>query len=480
MHQILLFVLLILPNLTLALDEKEFIKLILNKRELFIVNEINYHLKQQNLRVKSKDYLGWNTHLSARYDTDRRQAEKDNTSYDYINNRFAKDKHLSFKTSKNLSGGATLGVGVTRELEIDTYDKYRNLEHYNDRSVNLSEYQTTYDADITIPLLKNNSGGSVKLTYDKSKIDETIAKLQLLEAKENIVEDRLIDFIRTAVNKEKLIIHTKHLEQLNLLLAKEYSENDKQLISNEIVQTNRNIATTKTELENNIAHLNRYIDVALDNIDFDYTTRTVQPDSVAKHLDHNIRDLKLLLLAIEKDKLNLKYYKNQKLPTLNLHFWIESVRKKGNYSYYSYYNEDDSGASLYFEYPLSGNNAKDFAILNAELALSKKQLEHKNIKADILLDVTEFTNRLTTLTQNLKSFITEINNTKLSELEKYITGRGNIRLALDEVDYLYSLWIDYFDEQEEYHSMRIKYNNLLDTLVETNTECKFCLNAKQL
>jgi hypothetical protein len=488
MQKIYLLVALTLTNISYCLnnlknlDEQGFISLISSQHQLFLSDEIDLYLKQENLKAKQKTYYGWNFDLTVKYGYEKLNAKKDNTSYDYVNNQVETDKNISLKISKDFDKGISFSTKFSRNIPTDKYDKYRNLAHYNNKSYDYAEYKNTLETNINIPLLKNSSGGTNKLYVDNAKIDKTIEELELLESKEDILADKLNDFIELSVNIDKVKISKNYLQSArNILLKIDKAKNtDKKLVENKIIKIQRVLSSNLTHLKNSQENLKTEIkNIPLKNIDFNYQIRSVLIKNPKKYLHKYSRDLQMDRLNMIKKKSYIKHYENQNLPDLDFNIWTINNKNKGNYSYYSYYNKNDAGVSLDFTYPLGGNVSNDFNVLESKLGLEKQQIDFKDEIKSKLEDSFELSEELLLYDKNIQSFLTEIANTNSEiELSKYIKGSGDIKFVLDELSEFYELKLDYLDEELHYHQSRVEYDNLLDRLIDKRIKCDFCTNPK--
>jgi hypothetical protein len=476
------FILINLANSAYGLNENDFISLIVKQHQLFLSDEIDLYLKQENLKAKQKTYYGWNFEITAKYGYEKLNAKKDNTSYDYVNNQVETDKNIALKISKDFDKGISFSTKFSREIPTDKYDKYRNLAHYNNKSYDYTEYKNTLETNINIPLLKNSIGGTNKLYVDNAKIDKTIEELELLESKEDIVADKLNDFIELAVNIDKVKISKNYLQSAkNILLKIESSKNtDKKLVENKIIKIQRTLSSNLTNLKNIQESLNGELDNSIfKNIDFNYKIRSILVKNPQKYILKNSRDLQMDRLNMVKKKSYIKHYKNQNMPDLDFNIWAINNRNKGNYSYYSYYDKNDAGVSLDFIYPLGGNTSNNFNLLEAKLGLKKQQIDFKDEVKNKVEKAMELAEDLLLYDKNIQSFLLEISNTNNEiELAKYIKGDGDIKFVLDELSEFYELKLDYLDEELHYHQSRVEYDNLLDRLIDKRIKCDFCTNPK--
>lgn len=464
-----------------TLNENSFIALILNKHQLFLSDEIDYYLKQQNVETKWQNYYGWSIDLGAKYGFEKLNAEKDNTSYTYANNQIETNKEISLMVSKEFMKGVKISAKLSRKIPMNKYDKYRNLEPYKNGVYNQTEYQSTLETQINIPLLKNNNGGASYLYLDNAKQDRLIEELRLLESKEDILTDKLKSFIGLAVNIDKVKISKNYLTSAQTLLKsidKNTAQNDKSLIHNKIIKIKRLLSENQVNLQNSLLNLQDDIkNINIKSIHFNYRVRTIFIKNLTRYLQSYSRNLKIYRLEMIKKNNYIKYYTNQNLADLDFEIWTINTRNQGNYSYYSYYNKNDFGVGLKFSYPLGGNSSNEFNLLDATLDLKKQKINYIDDRKSLVKKVIELEEELLLYEKNISSFIQQINNTNTSiELDKYNKNKGDMRFVLDELSDFYDLKLDYLDEELKYHIHRVEYNNLLDKLINSNIKCNFCKN----
>jgi outer membrane protein TolC len=163
------------------------------------------------------------------------------------------------------------------------------------------------------------------------------------------------------------------------------------------------------------------------------------------------------------------------LPDFDVNIWATNTRNKGNYSYYSYYDKNDFGLSLEFEYPLGGNSSNEYNLLEAELGLKKQYIDYQDDTHDLIESIQELQEELLLYAKNIDSFTLEIQNTSVeNERDNYQKGSGDIKFVLDEIIDFYNLQFDYLDEQKQYHQARIEYDSKLDRLIDSRIKCDFC------
>jgi hypothetical protein len=478
MYKIVLLALIVLTKQLYALTENEFISIVLNKHKLFLSDEIDLYLKQENLKAKQRTYYGWSFDITAKYGFEKLNAKKDNTSYYYDNNQLETDKNISLKISKDFAKGVSFSTKFSRKIPHNSYDSYRNLEHYNNKSTNLTEYNNTLETTINIPLLKNSNGGTNKLYIHNAAQDKTIEELQLLESKEDILEDKLKDFIELATSIDQVKVATTYLTTMQNLLniVEKSAKNDNKLVHNGISKAQRVVDEYTTDLKNMRIQLFSEIgNIDIEDIDFNYNIRSILVKDVKNYISQYSRDLKISHLEIIKKQAYIKHYKNQALPDFDVNIWATNTRNKGNYSYYSYYDKNDFGVSLEFEYPLGGNSSNEYNLLEAELGLKKQYIDYQDDTHDLIEDIQELQEELLLYAKNIDSFTLEIQNTSVeNERDNYQKGNGDIKFVLDEIIDFYNLQFDYLDEQKQYHQARIEYDSKLDRLIDSRIKCDFC------
>ncbi len=468
-----------------ALDEKDFIGLVLLKNELFISDEIDLLIKQKRVQSRRQDYYGWHYDLEAKYAIEKLNADKDvRTSY-YTKYQLEGKREVAIKASTSFESGASFYVKFGRKLPTNNYDRYNNSGYY--RGINLDQQNNELKASLNIPLLKNNDGGSNKLYYDNSILDEKIEELQLLEKKEDLVEVKLLEFINLVTTIKKLNTVKKYISDFKNVLAivkdRNSTKSDINLVNNKILSILRLLNTQKAELESAKYVLKDYINffkISIDDIHFGTNNEIKLINNISNYISLHNRDLLISKLDLKKKKTYVKRYENQKLADLDLNINSTSTRDKGNYSSYSYYNKNDFVVSLDFSYPLNGSATNDYNLLKASLEYRKKLLDYedeinkKHTKIKLAID------KIKSLIKNLESYENQIRLTDINtELKKYLAGNGDIKFVISEIDDFYELKLKYLSEELLYHSERIKYKSLIDNLLPKNNallKCNFCLH----
>ena len=482
----IVFLIILLPFSSIALDESSFIKLVLTKNNLFLKSEIDMFLQQKRLQNKEADYYGWHFDITSKYSIRNLKAKKDNPNkYDYINNQVQNNKYIALNASLAFKNGISFSSKLSRDIKTNKYDKYRNLEYR--KSYSLNEYGSELSTNINIPLLKNRNGGDNKYYYDNAKIDKKIEWLELLEDKEEIVFDKLEQFIELSITIDKLNIARNYLTDISNILQKienkKSLKNDILLTKNKIIKINRIIADQQiiiNKIKTKLSKEVNFNNIKLSDIDFNYKIRTNLIKNINNHLVSNNRDLIISKLDIQKKINTINNLKNKKLADLDFNIWTINSRDKGSYSYYSYYDKNDFGVSIDFYYPLGGTSSNDYSLLYAQMSYKKKQLDYADDLQDKLEDIQNLNAELRSKNNNLKSFIRQIKTTpKDVELKKYLSNGGSIKPTLSEIDDFYDLKLEYIDKELEYHIKRIEYDNFLDRLLPTNNlKCDFCLRNK--
>ena len=476
-----LLFLLILTNVTYALNEDEFIDLILSSNKLFLSDEIDLYSQQERLKSKKQDYYGWDFVLTSKYNFEKLNSKKD-SSYTYVSDQIERDKNITIKASTAFENGISFNVKLSRNLPYNDYDKSKNLEFY--KHYNTTEYNTELTTNLNIPLLKNNNGGTNNLYYNNAKIDNNIETYKLLESKEDILEEKLSLFIELVINIRKVDVAKNYLKNSQNLVEKITSSNFKDkikkrnitLVNNKIIKIKRILATNIANLADTKKKLRYDIDFSKnidDKINFNHLKRVTLIRNVSNYVVKNNRDLRISRLDQSKKKNYIDNYKNQQLADFDFNLWTTNNRNRGNYSSYSYYYKNDFGMSLDFSYFFGGSASLKYNLLDAKLDYQKKIIDYRDELKDKIEDIELLSSELTLKKSNLNLFIRQIKITN-NELNKYLND-DDIRFVLNELIEFYDLKLEYLDEELNYHQARIKYENLIDRLLDENKiKCEFC------
>ena len=477
--------LLLLAVNALALTEQDVIRQVLNNHALFQNVEIDMLSEQERLKSKYKDYYGWDIELEAKAGTENLSAEKDSGD-SYIGKQTKHKREASLNFSTAFEGGADFEIKFSRKMPIDKQNKYKNLD-YN-KSTQLSKYNNELEVSVNIPLLQDSDGGKNQLTYNKAKLDKEIEKFNLLEDKEDEVEEALDAFIEIALSLNKLKTYQNYLALLSEFSQTILDKKHRKVVLSTIKKTTIEMNKVQANLDSAVLQLQSSIKFKQSNlskINFNHKVRLTPINNLKEYLSKYNRDLLVSQLNIDKKDKDIERYKNKEKPKLNFNLWGKISKDKGNYPKYSYYNKEKKGVDLEFSYPLGGDANNNYDLLDARLSKHKKRLDYRNKLNQKALDARILSSEVKALNRDINNYERQFKQQLSSvELLAFAQGLGNkdvnnIRSILYDFDEHYERQLDYADTLIDYHQKRIQYDSLLDRLV-VDDKCYLCDNYDTL
>ncbi len=469
MKNIYLTILIYLSNSANALNNHEFINLLLVNNAFFEKEMINLEIKNIEMKGDYDDYANWEWDVAAEIGRVNKSKNKQNytSSTDYAKSTNQDVQKISTDLSKKFfSNGSELSFSYDKSLPIKNEEMHDKNGYQQDK--NTTEYLDDISLSWTLPLLKNSEGVIDQKTYDIAVLDYKDERLLLDEVQEDFIEDKLMIFIDFISYKRQSNIVRLKLEKLQKILK--YSIQNKAHIS-DISILKRSINKSKRLLLSLESKLGAELDLlrglisnkrVFTKVSYDDSFSLIE--DIGFYLKENSRDLKRINIENAKNQRHIKSYKNAKLPELDFTLSATRDENKGNYSTYTRSTENEYEAKIELSYSLTGDTSNRTLLSKYRLKTKQLELKYKDKFDDISADVAK-------LSALIKQ---DINNLKLYGLQNELDDpfqqltqdqKTNIRFVIDEMNDIEDLYVDYIIQSVELYKNQVKYDALLDRLL---------------
>lgn len=451
------------------ITKTQFIHRVLAQEKLLAEAQIGLDIKQIEANASRDNHQNWSLDLSAKthynyYDLERETDS--NRSYTGKNKGYPKSVGL-LAEKRFLSHLGNVKIGVARVKDKDAIWTYKE-------SIETQNYQTNEAENVQFiryqyPLLKHDSNASSLRTYTRDIIDLKRQKLLFFEDKEAILMEQLLDYLYWIQLHNHQLIQQSLLEDLTQITT--HNNKDKIVLQKTIFETKiqfDNITQNLHAIKSKIAILlnDDSILTTTPSADLSAKPSMMKGHKLAQYLQKYSRVLERIRLDITLREINIKYYENRTLPSLD--FSIGAINTASNRNTRSnFYNDDriNYNASLEFNMPLGGDIINNSYLQKNQLSIKKLQISYKDKQQDILADTDELNALLmineAELTQNIE------NSQQLLALENqsYAEHTSPIRDLIAAYQEFAQSQLLKFDTLVRYQNRRLQYQALLDQLV---------------
>ncbi len=468
--KILVVVLLsILSNSLLALDNNEFIKLLLNNHAFFEKENINLKIKKIEMDGDYENYAGWEWDISAELGRVNKDKNKENytSSSDYAKSTNQDIRKISTDISKKfLSNGSELNLSFDKSLPVKDEEMHDKNGYQQDK--NTTEYLDDIELSWTIPLLKNSGGVIDQKTYDLSVLYYKDEELYLAEIKEDFLEDKmmifldLLSYIKQADVINSRLIKSKYI--LNNLDKDSVSKSSLLVLQRSINKNNRKLLTLKSKLNAEKDLIDSLVPSVNINelfyLDYDFAL----VDNLNRYIVNHNRDIKRINIEKLQNLRYIKTYENSELPDLDFTITTTRDENKGNYSSYTKSVENEYEAKLEFSYPLTGDVTNKTYLSKYKLKSRQIDLKYKDKFDDILADTTKLTTLIQQGNKQMNLYKSQIiSNYPFKDI--HFDKAIGVRYMVSEMDDIEDLYIDQIVDTIELYKNQVKYDSLLDRLL---------------
>ena len=463
---ILLFV---INKLTFALNNNEFIDLLLSNHAFFEKENINLQIKKLEMDGDYANYAGWEWDISAELGRVNKDKNKENytSSTDYAKSTNQDIKKISTDiTKKFLSNGSELSASFDKSLPVKDEEMHDKNGYQQDK--NTTEYLDDIELSWTIPLLKNSGGVIDQKTYDLSVLDYKDEGLYLSEIKEGFLEDKmmifldLLSYIKQASVINSRLIKSKHI--FNNLDKNSTSKSSLLVLQRSIDKTNRNLLALKSKMnaeKDLIASL--ISNVNIDKLSY-LSNDFVLVGDLKKYINIHSRDIKRINIEKLQNFRYIKTYENSELPELDFTITTTRDENKGNYSSYTKSVENEYEAKLEFSYPLTGDTTNKTYLSKYKLKTRQIELKYEDKFNDILADATKLTTLIKQGNKQMDLYKFHIKSIDPFDNIDLIDAK-EVRFVVNEMNDIEDLYIDQILDATELYKNQVKYNSLLDRLL---------------
>lgn len=451
------------------ITQKQFIDKVLAQEKLLAQAQIGLDIKQIEKNASRDNYQNWALNLSANayYNYFKIKRKTDSTS-SYIGKNKGYPRSVGVSAGKrflNHRGNVKIGVKKINDRDaVSTYKKSIYTSDYHTREVgNLQFIRYSY------PLLKHDGNAASLKTYHSDIVDLKRQKLLFFETKEDLLVKQLSNYFTWIELHNSQSIQRNLLDDLNAITT--HNDKDKVVLKKTKFKTEIGLKDTSQRLKS----LKIKISILLDdesilsttpNANLSFKADIIKPYEVDKFLQKYNRDLERIRLELVLKEINIKYYKNRSLPTLN--FLIEAINttnKRNTKS--SMFDDKRIGykAGLEFSMPFGVDISNAATLKKERLGVKRLQISLSDKRQDILADVKELG---VLLVVNENELVQNIENSKQSlilEKRSYDAKKSSMRDLIIAYEESAQAKLLKLSTLAGYQIRRVKYQALLDRLV---------------
>ncbi len=469
----LLLLFLICPAPSFAITEAQFIEKVLAQDKLLEGAQIGLDIKQIELDASRDNYQNWKTNLFFDLGYRYRDLNRDTTSKSIYTKKYQQyPKKIGLRVEKRfLSNQGSLEIGVSRSNNRTSEVRYKKHVHNSD--YNSGEYATRQYIRFKYPLLKHGSNAISLKTYHRNILDLKRQTLLFYETKEDFLHDRLNDYLSWVLYQQQQLIDEKFLNKLRYLQPEDNQETA--LLKSIVSQIENHQQDTQTKLhaiKQKLAALLNDEQILTATAEFDLHKRIdLIKENLPNYLRSHNRALQRIAQSIALNQINIAYYKNQKLATLNLSARVERNQINGNRRTTIY--DDDAlnyTVELEFNYPLGDNIANQANWQKSLLGVRKLEIGYQDKLQDIVADM-QLLNALLTLDEGrlLDAVDATAQSTRI-EYANYQSGQTSFRDLLQAYKDERIARLAHIDTLIAYQLNSIKYDNLADRIIQLRIE----------
>ncbi len=464
--------LLLFPVYSFAITESQFIDKVIAHGRLLEEAQIGLDIKQIEMDTSRDNYQNWQTTLSFELDYRYRGLDRDTSSkspYTKATRQYPQKIALDFE-KRFLSNPSSVAIGM--HWGNDKTSEVRHEKRKN-KDYEFKEHASTQYIRFKYPLLKHDSHAASLKTYHRDVLDLKRQKLLFYETKENFLHDRLNDYLSWVLYQQQMSINQESLNKLGHLQPKDTQETA--LLNSIVAQIENQQQDTQAKLhaiKQKLSALLNDREILTEIPEFDLHKRIVLiKENVPNYLKTHNRTLQRIALSTKLKQIDVAYYENQNLATLN--FTAEAERNRSDRNSRTATYDDDKmnyAVGLEFVYPLGGNVTSQASLQKSLLGVRKLEISYKDKQQDIVAEM-QLLSALLTLDES--KLIDVIDATVLStriEYENYQFGRSSFRDLLQAHKDERVASLEHIDTVITYQLNSIKYDNLADRIIKLSSE----------
>ena len=453
-----------------AITEAQFIEKVLAQDKLLEEAQIGLDIKQIELDASRDNYQNWKPYLY--FDADYRYQDLDRTTTSkslYVKSSKQYPKELGLKLEKRfLSNPGSLEFGISRSKNKTSAKRYKKRVHYPKSDYQLETEQTERYIRYTYPLLKHDSNAASLKTHHRDIIDLKRQKLLFYETKENFLDDRLNDYLLWVLYQRQDRIDREFLDKLRRLRPGDDAESA--LLKSTVYQIEKYNSDTRTKLRAIREKLSILLDdrtILTETPEYDLRKRAeLVAENLPGYLQTHNRTLERINLSIELNRIEIAYYRNQSLPTLDFNLEARRTTTKGN-TISTLYDDDKTNyvAGLEFSYPLGGSVTTKANLKKFQLGVRRLEIGYQEKLQDILADLRLLDTLLNWDEDRLLEAIQAAATSTKIEYQNHQSGQSSFRDLLQAYKDERIARLDHIENITDYQANRIEYDNLLDRII---------------
>lgn len=451
------------------ITQEAFIQHILAQEKLLKEAQIGLDIKAIEMNTSRENYQNWSLNLSAKSEYSNADLDRDtDLNHLYSKQSTKHSKAIGLVADKRfLTNPSNLKMGVVRGDGSTQIQQYKQTEFNNQHRLN--EAESRQYIRYKYPLLKHDGNAESLKTYHRDIIDLQLQKLSFFETKEDILQAQLSDYLSWVELHNTALIRQTLLDNLSLIVSA--NSKDQTILKNTILQTK----IARKDILHQLTAIKSKIAILLDeNTILSKTPKAniykqvllMKADELRAYLPQHNRDLERIRLNIELRKINIKYYQNRSLPSLDFSIGAEKIQNKRN-TKSSIYDDDRIyyNTAITFSVPLGGDIANQANLKKDQLGIEKLQISYADKQQDILADADELGALLVIDEAELKQNIQ--NNQQSLQLEKasYSEQKSSMRDLISAYKALNQSKLLELATFITYQKRYFKYQNLLDQLI---------------
>ena len=460
-----------------VISEADFIEqltLILKHDWDFEIDRIDVRIKELELAYSKQRYSGLKLDLRSSIDFETRDRNRQTHS----NSLYSKesdflDRNLSIELSKQfLNNPSRLLLSIDKYLPKNNYKRFRQSSFYDQYETYGNKSQIT--VQWLIPILKQTNNPSDLRTYHRDRLDLEDAILSFLENQEDFIAEQLSDFYQLGSYQEQAKIYNSQIIALSQLLK---SESDNPIpIERALIEIQKDAATN----DRNQKSLREALSIRLDMhelntipVEVNFSLSNALSPDLLRQLESNNRSLKKIEIDKDLKEIDLKYYRNQTLPELNLALKASHDLQTSK-TLSSHYKDatNDYGVSLEFELPILGYKSSNKSLAISKLQLAKHEHTYQRKKQELTADIYSLQQSLI----DPKSIIISYEDLIASSVENRIENLKALHHKITSIDSVIDAYadeirvkLDAIKARTDYQKDLINLKNLLDILLLSET-----------
>ena len=417
-----------------SITETEFVKLVLNNKRLHESERLRTKIKAISLEESYRNYGDWKWNIAGSVGKRKTLSDSDHLT-SYNNESLAEVREISTNFEKRFfSTGAELNLKFARsnptKFEQITNSTTPTRESFIEEEWQ-HEFKKSSSITLSIPLLQNRGGIIDQKAYSSSLLDfQSRLLTQEYQLGQTLLK-HLSLFFQWGMYQDKIsLLHKRQnlLKNVEVLLTQEKLVKQLQKL---VTKTSKDILATNNALTRIQKKLRLILPSANDSPEIDWSKEIHLISNPEQYLKKHNLFLKKIAIQQQNNQVNLKAYRNQKRPKLDLVLSAEKNQYSGNYSSYTYLNEDDYKIELKFSYPLFGDISNNANISKAVLYSRQFQLKYQDRLDSLLEKAYTLNKQILDGKDAIKLIKQEINNDKLTKLRAFNNlKQGKIKLAV--------------------------------------------------